>query len=148
MENPSNPVHLSLPWSEQRSSIGIIHMNRRHVFRTLSSHASDCILLGRTSHCPGTPRIASSLTECYFVALFSCYSTTHHTIFTVIYFCLHSPTSLHHHHHGTYRHPGEKSVFTEELRSPPWEGTCTWMMEDSQWSFPMKCLNFQPSLRV
>jgi hypothetical protein len=51
--------------------------------------------------------------------LFSRYSTKVHTIFTLIYFCLHSPTSLHHHQHGTYGQPGEESLFTEESRSPP-----------------------------
>jgi len=56
-----------------------------HVFRTLSSHTSDCIVLGRASPCPGTAWIASSSIECYFVALISWYSTILHTIFTVIY---------------------------------------------------------------
>jgi len=68
-------------------------MHRLHVFRTLSRHPSDCILLGHPGLFPGTRRIASSSTECYFVALCFPYSTIHHTIFTVIYFCLHSPTS-------------------------------------------------------
>jgi len=93
MKTPSNPVHLTLPNSQQRTSIDNINMNHRHVFWTLSRHTSGCILLGRHSHCPGTTRIASSSTECYFVALFSHYSTKHHTIFTHLYFCLHSLTS-------------------------------------------------------
>ena len=148
MKNPSHPVHLTLPKSQQRTSISNINMNRRHVFRTLSRHTSDCILQGCASHFHSTPRIASSSTDCYLVALFSRYSTKHHTIFTLIYFCLHTPTSLHHHQHGTYGQPGEESLFTEESRSPPWESTCTWIKEDSQSSLPFKCLNFQPSLRV
>jgi hypothetical protein len=45
MKNPSNPGHLPLQKSQQRSSIKNISMNRRHVFRTLSGHASKCILL-------------------------------------------------------------------------------------------------------
>jgi len=124
-KNLSNPVHLTLPKSKQRTSIDNMNINRRHVFRTLSRRASDCILLGWVLLLPGTPRIASSSTECYVVALFSCYSTKLHTISTLIYFCLHSPTSLHLHQHGTYGQPGEESRFTEESRSPPWEST--WM---------------------
>jgi len=148
MKNPSNPVHLILPKSEQRTTIDNINMNRQHVFQTHSSHASDCILLDRASLFPGTPRITSSSTECYFVALSSCNSTKHHTIFTLIYFCLDSPTSLHHHQHGTYGQPGEELLITEESRSPPWENTCMCIEEDSQSWLPIKCLNFQPSLRV
>ena len=107
-----------------------------------------CILLRWASHFPGTPRIASSSTEYLVVALFSRYSTKLHNIFTHIYFGLHSPTSLHHHQHGTYGQPGEESLFTEESRSPPWESTCTCIEEDSQMSLQIKCFNFQPSLRV
>jgi len=70
-------------------------MNRRHVFWTLSRHASNCILLSRVSLIPGTPRLASSSTAWYFVAPFSRYSVKLRTIFTLIYFCLHSATSLH-----------------------------------------------------
>ena len=44
---------------------------------------------------PGTPRVTSSSTACYFAALFSCYSVKLHSIFTLIFFCLHSPSSLH-----------------------------------------------------
>jgi len=45
MKNPSNPAHLPLQKSRQRTSIKNISMNRRHVFQTLSRHASNCILL-------------------------------------------------------------------------------------------------------
>ena len=138
MKNRSNLVHLTLPKSQQRTSIDNIHMNRRHVFWTLSRDTSDCILLGRASPFPGMPRLASSLTECYSVALFSRHRTKLHSIFTLIYFCLHSPTSLHHHQHGTYGLSGEVSLFTEESRSPPRESTCTCIKEDSQSSLPIK----------
>jgi len=148
IKNPSIPVHVTLPKSQQRTTIDNINMNRRHVFQTLSRHASDCILLGRASLFPGTPRIASSLTKCYFVARFTHYSTKLYTIFTLIYFCLHSPTSLHHHQHGTYGQPGDESVFTEESRSSPWESTFTCIEEDRQSSLPIICLNFQTSLRL
>ena len=94
----------------------------------------DYILLHRVLHFPGTPQIAFSLTECFFVALFSCYSTKLHTIFTLVYFSLHSPTSLDYHQYGTYGQPGEESLFTEESSSPPWESTCTCTEEDSQYS--------------
>ena len=94
MTNPSYPVHQTLPKSQQKASIDNININCRHVFRTLSRHAPDCILLGRVSLFPRTAQIASSSTECYFVVLFSHYSTKLHTIFFLIYFCLHSPTAL------------------------------------------------------
>ena len=110
------------------------------VFRMLSRHASNCILLSQASLYSGTPRIASSSTACYFVALFSHYSITLPTVFTILCFCLHSGTSLH--QHGTYCQPGEQSRFTEESRSPPWASTCTCIQEDSQFSFLIKCLNF------
>jgi len=93
MKTPSDPVRLMLPKLQQRTSIDNIKMNRQHIFQTHSGHASDCILLGRPSHFPGTPWIASSSTECYFIALFSHYSTKHHTVFTLTYFCRHFPTS-------------------------------------------------------
>jgi len=70
-------------------------MNCRHVFRTLSRYTSNCILLSRVLLYPGTPRTASSSTACYFVSRLCCYSITLHTILTLIYFCLHSPTALH-----------------------------------------------------
>jgi hypothetical protein len=108
--------HLMLLNSRQRTSIANIQLNSGHIFRNLSRHASDCIRLGRASQFQGTPQIASSSTECYFVALFCRYSTTHYTIFTLIYFCLHSPTSLLLAQYGTYGQPGEESPFTEESR--------------------------------
>jgi len=148
MKNPSNLVNLILSKSQQRTSIDNINLNCQPIFRTLSRHALDCILLHQASLFPGTPPIASSSTKCYFVALFSRYSPKHHTIFTLIYFCLHFPTSLHHHQHGTYGQPGEESLFTEESRSTPSESTCTGIKEDSQSSLPIKCLNFQHSHRV
>jgi len=70
-------------------------MNRRDVFQTVSRHNSNCILLCWAILFPGTARIASFSTASYFVALSSHYSVKLHTIFTLIYFCLHSPTSLH-----------------------------------------------------
>ena len=109
------------------------------VFRTLSRHASNCILLGHASLFPDTSRIASSLTACYFVPLFSRDSIKLPTVFTLICFCLHSATSLY--QHGTYGQPGEESLFTEKSRSTPWASTCTWIQEDSQFSLPIKCLN-------
>ena len=114
------------------------------VFWTLSRHASNCILLGCASLFPGTPRIASSSTACYFAALFSYYSIKLPTIFTLICFCLPSATSLH--QHETYSQPGEESLFTEESKSTSWATTCTCIQEDSQFSLPIKCLNF--NLRV
>jgi hypothetical protein len=66
---------------------------------------------------PGTPLIASYLTACYFVALFSCYSIKLRIIFTIIHFPLHF--QLHFIKHGTYGQPGEESQFTEESRSTP-----------------------------
>jgi len=94
------------------------------------------------------PLLTLSSTECYFVSQISCYLVKFHIIFTLIYFRLHSPTSLHLHQHGTYGQPGEESLFTEESKSTPWESTCRCIKEDSQSSLPIKCLNFQPSLRV
>jgi hypothetical protein len=47
MKNPSNPAHLPLQKSQHRTSIKNISMNCRHVFRTLSMHASNCILLAK-----------------------------------------------------------------------------------------------------
>lgn len=41
-----------------------------------------------------SPSIPSSLTEYYFIALFSHYSINLHPIFTLEYFILHSPTSI------------------------------------------------------
>jgi hypothetical protein len=45
MKNPSNQVHLTLPKSQQTTRISNVNMNPRHVFRTLSRHALNCILL-------------------------------------------------------------------------------------------------------
>jgi len=146
MKNQSKLVHRTLPKSQQRTSMDSIDMNRQPVCRTRSRHASKCILLGRASLSSGTPWIASSLTECYFVALFSCYSINLHTMFLLIYFCLDSLTSLH--QHGTHGQPGEESLITEQSRSTLWESTCTCIQGDSQSSFPVKCWNFQPSLQV
>jgi len=109
------------------------------IFWTLSRNASNCMLLGRTSLFPGTPRIASSSTASYFVALFPHYSIKLRTVFTLICFCLHFATSLH--HHGTYSQPGEESLFTEESRSTPWASTSKCIQEDSQFSLPIICLN-------
>jgi hypothetical protein len=66
---------------------------------------------------PGTPRIASCSTACYFVALLSHDSINLRSIFTLIHFPLHS--QLHFIKHGTYGQPGEESLFTEESRSTP-----------------------------
>jgi len=118
-KNPSNPVHMTLPRSQHTTSIDHINMICQHVIGTISIHTSDCILLGRASHYPGMPHSPSSSTDCYFVALLSRYSTKLHTIFTLIYFWLQAPTSLHHHQHGTYGQQGEESLFTEESRSAP-----------------------------
>jgi len=148
MKNLSNFVHLMLPKSYQRTSIDNINMNCRYIVQTLSMHISDCIFLHQASLIPGRPRIASSSMECFLFVVFSRYSTKHHSIFNLIYFCLHSPTSLHYHQHGIYGQPGEESLFTEESRSPPFESTCRCSEEDSQSSLPIKCLNFQPSLPV
>jgi len=51
MKNPSNPVNLTLPESQLRTSITNINMNRRHVFRTSSRHTSNCILFDRVLLC-------------------------------------------------------------------------------------------------
>jgi len=60
-------VHLPLQKLQQRTSIKNISMNRRHVFRTLSRHASNCILLAecyffqaRLEMHPARPRITLS----------------------------------------------------------------------------------------
>jgi len=147
-KNPSNPVHQTHSKSQQRTSIDHMNMIHQVVLWTHSTHASDCILLGRQSLCPDMPRIASFSTECFFVTLVSCYSTKLHTIFTLIFFYLHSPTSLHHHQYGIYGQTGEESLFTEEWRSPAWESTCMCIGEVRQSSLPIKCLNFKPSLWV
>ena len=60
------------------------------VFRTLSRHPSNCILLGRASLFPCTLQIASSSTACYFVALFSCYSIKL-PIYLLIYASVYTP---------------------------------------------------------
>jgi len=146
MKNPSNPVHLMLPKSQQRSCSDNISMNRWHVFLTVSRHASNYILLGRVWHFPGTPWIVFSSTTCYCVTLFSHSSITLPTIFTLIYFSLYS--QLHFFNHGTYGQPGDESLFTEESWSTPWDSTCMCIHEYSQSSLPIKCLNFQPSFRV
>jgi hypothetical protein len=146
MKNPSNLVYLMLPKSYQITSSVNINLNRQHVVWTLSMHNSDCTLLHQASVLPGTPGIGSSRTECSFVVLLSHFSTKHHTIFDLIYFCLHSPTSLHHHQHGTYSQADEESLFKDESRSPPGESTCRWIKEDIQSPLPIKCLNFQSSL--
>ena len=140
MKIPSNLVYLTLPKSQHWSSFDNIYIwTTDTVFRTLSRHALNCILLGRASRFPGTTRIASSSTACYFVALFSRYSIKLPTVFTLICFYLHSATSLH--QHGTYGQPGEESLFPEESRSSPWASTCTCIAEDSQSSVQIKCLN-------
>jgi hypothetical protein len=107
-----------------------------------------CILLRRASLSPGTPQIASSFTEFFFVALFSHYSTKLLTIFTHIYFCLHSPTWLHHHQHGAYCQPHDESLFTDESRSPPWESTYTCIEDDCELPLQINSLHFQPSIQV
>jgi len=109
------------------------------LFRTLSRYASNCILLGRASLLSGTLRIASYSTARYFVALFSRYSINLPTIFTLIWFCQHSATTLH--QHDINDQPGEESLFTEELKSTPWASTCTCIHEDHQISLLIKWLN-------
>jgi hypothetical protein len=146
MQNPSNPVHLRLPKSQQTTRRDDIYMNHWHVFPTVCRHASNCILLNLALHLPGTPPIGSSATMCYFVALFSRWLIKLPTLFTLIYSSLNS--QLHFINHWTYGLPGEKSLLAEESRSSPWESTCTCTHEYSQSSLPIKCLNFQPSFQV
>jgi len=45
MKNPSNLVHLTLPWSPHITIISNTYMNRGGVIHTLSSYTSDCIIL-------------------------------------------------------------------------------------------------------
>jgi len=45
MKNPSNLVHLTLTKSQHTTCISNISMDRWHVFRTLSTDPSNCILL-------------------------------------------------------------------------------------------------------
>jgi len=153
MKNPFYLVYLILPshnkeLPHQRTSLDNIHMNCWHVLWTLYSYVLNFILLGRVSRIPDMTWNATSSTQCCFVALFSCYSTEPHSLFTLIYFCLHSPTSLHHHQHGPYCQLGGESLFTDESRRPPWGNTCMCIEEDCQSSLWIKCLNFQPSLHV
>jgi len=147
MKNPSNPVHLPLHKSQQRASFKNIIMNRWHILRTFSTHTSNCILLHRALLLPGPPRIDSSSTACYSVALFSRYSVKLYTIFIPLYTSIYIP-QLHFIQHGTYGQPGQESLFTEKSRSLPWESTCKCIAEDSQSSLPIKCLNFPPNLWV
>jgi len=72
------------------ASIYILIAERYFSQARLGLHPARRALLFR-----GTPRVASSSTACYFVALFSRSSVKLRTIFTLIFFCLHSPTSLH-----------------------------------------------------
>jgi len=51
MNNPSNPVHLTLPNLQPRTSIHNINMNCRHVFWCLSRHASNSLLLDQVLLC-------------------------------------------------------------------------------------------------
>jgi len=44
-KNSSNPVHLMLPQSPQRTCFGDININCHHVVCTLTSHAINCIIL-------------------------------------------------------------------------------------------------------
>jgi len=92
-------------------------MNCRHVSGRGPGMLLIGILLGQMGLLAGTPRIASSLSECDFVALFSCYSVLLHAILTLLYFCLHSPTSPH--QHRTNGQPGEESLFAADSRSTP-----------------------------
>jgi len=89
------PAHLMLPNLKQRVNIKSITMKCRHVFRTLSRHSSNCILLSWTWLILGMPQIASSSTTCDIVIIFSRYSIDSRTIFTLWCLCLPSPTSLH-----------------------------------------------------
>jgi hypothetical protein len=95
MRNLSHLGHLPHHKSQQRMSIRNVNMNIRHVFRTLSRLASNCILIRQVLHFPATLWIVSSMTVWYFVALVSHYSVKLRTILSLIYFSLHSPTSLH-----------------------------------------------------
>jgi len=146
MKNPCILVHLTLPKSQPSTIINNINMNHWHDFTTVSRHTWNCLLLGRASLFPATPRIASYLTTCHLVALFSYHSIILRTMFTLIYFSLHS--LLHFIKHGIYGPPTEESLCTEGSRSTPWEGSCTCIQEDSQSWLLIKWLNAQPSNRV
>jgi len=146
MKNPSNPAHLPLQKSQQWFSVKNINMNCRHVFRTLSGDASNCIFpaeryffQARLELHPPRPHVTllpySPVILLNFVLYFPLYSSVY-------------IPQLHFIQHGTFSQPGQESLFTEESRSPPWESTCTCIAEDSQSSLPIKCLNFSPNVRV
>jgi hypothetical protein len=144
-KNPSNLVHLTLPKSQPRSSINNLNMNCRHVFRTLSNYVTNHILLSGGLLFTNTPRIVFSSTTHYFVAMLSRYCIQPCTIFTLIFFSLHS--QLHFIKHGIYGQPGEESLLTEESRSTPSESICRCMQEYSQASLRIKYLNFRSCVR-
>jgi len=95
---------------------------------------------------PGMPQIVFCSTACYLIVLFSHHSIKLCTMFSHIYFSLHS--QLHFIKHGIYGQPGEESLLPAESRSTPWESTCTCIPEDSQSLLLIKWLNFQPSFQV
>jgi len=146
MKNPSNPEHLPLQKSQQRTRIKNINMNRRHDFRTLSRHASNCILLAkryffqaRLELHPPRPHVTLLPNSPVILLNFVLYLPLYSSVYI---------PQLHFIQHGTFSQPGEESLFPEEPRSPPGASTCTCIAEDSQSSLPIKCLNFSPNLRV
>jgi len=92
-------------------------MNRQHVFRALSRHASNCILLAeryffraRLKLHPPRPHVT--------LLPYSPIILLNFMLYLPLYTSVYIP-QLHFIQHGTNGQPGEESLFTEESRSPP-----------------------------
>jgi hypothetical protein len=92
-------------------------MNRRHVFRALSRHASNFILLAeryffqtRLELHPPQPDVT--------LLPYSPIILLNFVLYLPLYTSIYTP-QLHFIQYGTYGQPGEESLFTEESRSPP-----------------------------
>ena len=92
-------------------------MNSRHVLRALSRRASNCILLAKHQFFQAglelhPPRPHGTLLP------YSPFILLNFVLYLPLYTSVYIP-QLHYIQHGTYRQPGEESLFTEESRSLP-----------------------------